>query len=85
MHIILFLLDGKKVTNAVPEGSILGLLLFLICINDLPKITDNGAKVVIFTDDTCIIVINSNQGGLKTALNSTNSDIISWFPIAQPQ
>ena len=30
---------------------------------------------------TSIIVINSNQGGLQTALNKTISDIISWFKV----
>ena len=52
---------------------------FLIYINDLPKITDNDANVVHFADDTIIIVINSNQGGVQTALNKTPSDLISWF------
>jgi hypothetical protein len=36
-------------------------------INDLPKTTDNDAKVVLFMDDYSIIVINSNQGGFQTA------------------
>jgi hypothetical protein len=58
----------KKVTNAFPQGWVLALLLFLIYINDLPKITDNDAEVVFFTDDTGTTVINSNQGGLQTAL-----------------
>jgi hypothetical protein len=49
----------------------LGPLLFLIHISDLPKIIDYYAKVVPFADDTSILVININQGGLQTALNKT--------------
>jgi len=56
-----------KVTNGVPQGSIFVPLHFLICINDLPRITDNDAKAVIFADDSSIIVTISNQGRLPTA------------------
>ena len=38
-------------------------------------------KVELFADDTSIIVTNSNQGGLKTALNKTLSDTISWLKV----
>jgi hypothetical protein len=65
----------KKVTNGVPQGFILVRLHFLISSNDLPKITDNDAKMVLLGDDTSFLVTNSNQGGLQTALDKTLSDI----------
>jgi len=78
---IVFLLNGKKLQMQVHQTLILVPLVFLIYINDLPKTTDNNDKVVLFMVDTSIIVINSNQGGLQTALNKTISDIISWFEV----
>jgi hypothetical protein len=72
----------EKVTNGVPQGLILVPLHFLICINDLPKITNNDAKVVMFADDTSIIVTISNQGRLPTALKK-NCLVESQFPIIQ--
>ena len=57
----------------------MGLLFFVICINDLPKITDSDANVVLSADDTSIVIINFNQGKFQTPLNNTLSDIIALF------
>ena len=61
------------------SGFHLGPIAFLIYINDLPMATDNDSKVVLFADDTSIIITSPNQEGLQIALNRTLSDINSWF------
>jgi hypothetical protein len=74
----MFPLNGGDI-NGVSQGLILGPLLFLIYINDLPIATDSDSKVALFADDISIIITSPNQEGLQIALNKTLSDINSWF------
>jgi hypothetical protein len=74
---LMFLLDIKSY-KLVSSGFDLGSIAFSY-MNDLPKITGKDAEVVLNADVTSIIVTNSNQGGLQTALNKTLSDTISFF------
>ena len=44
--------DSLQVLSGVPQGSILGPLLFLVYIDDIPQCIKHDSKVVIFADDS---------------------------------
>jgi len=52
--------NWAKVRHGVPQGSVLGPLLFLLYVNDLPKIINKTAAPIIFADDTSILCAHSN-------------------------
>jgi hypothetical protein len=52
--------NWAKVRHGVPQGSVLGPLLFLLNINVLPKIINKTSASMIFADDTSILFAHSN-------------------------
>jgi hypothetical protein len=48
--------DWGRIKHGVPHGSILGSLLFIIYINDLPHTPNTSSIPIIFADDTIMII-----------------------------
>ena len=74
--------DALPITRGVPQGSILGPILFFLHINDLPLAIPD-CNVDIYADDTTLWMANSNllhiQYGLQGNLNKVNH----WFLLSK--
>ena len=70
--------EKLKITCGVPQGSILGPLLFLVYVNDIGQALDKSYNIL-FADDTTLLLKNTD---LKILMQETNTEInklYKWF------
>ena len=62
----------------VPQGSVLGPLLFLLYINDITT-TTNALDFILFADDTTVIFSNKMEPNTENILNTELKKVSNWL------
>ena len=68
----------ESVSCGVPQGSVLGPVLFLIYVNDLERAVP-GEGLVLFADDTTLLSRNKNLEDLQRNMKGAQSSADGWF------
>ena len=71
--------SSEIVKSGVPQGSILGPLLFLCYINDLPDAFHGKCKMLSYADDTQLLVTAKSKNELKEKLENAMTAAENWY------
>jgi len=66
-------------TDRIPQGSILGPLLFLLYINDIPHVISDISNPILCADDTSLMITNSDKQMFEKNINTAFLQLNKWF------
>lgn len=69
----------ETVKHGVPQGSILGPVLFILYVNDLARTLADQGIVVQFADDTSVVIEASNTQELEIKMRKALKELGGWF------
>ena len=71
--------DVANVKFGVPQGSILGPLLFTLYINSLPSIVESLCKIDLYADDTALFCAGESAGEISEKLSVVMGSVAMWM------
>ena len=68
-----------NIEHGVPQGSVLGPLLFSLCVNDLPNVSN--FDTTLFADDTNLHISHNNIKILQSVVTNEIKKIDTWIKL----
>jgi len=75
-----FISDKEIVPCGVPQGSVLGPLLFLMFINDIPN-SSQKLNFVLYADDTNMLYADKHPKSLEETVNKELKNVCKWLHV----